>query len=153
MGRKLTSLVLKEEEIAHLRQMLNSGRHLSREITRAQILLKLHAGGKPTAISQELLTQPSTVNKIKRRYLEQGLEYALKDAPRSGAPPKITEFHEADVTMLACSTPPEGYGQWSVELLSDKMVQLGYTEGVSPSSIRRILKKVNSSPGNKNSGA
>jgi transposase len=152
MGRKLNPLVLKEEEITQLRQMLSSGRHSSREITRAQILLKLHAGGKPTAIAQELFSQPSTVSKIKRRYLSEGLEHALKDAPRSGAPAKITEFHEADITTLACSTPPEGYGKWTVDLLSDKMVQLGYTEGVSPSSVRRILKKVNSNLGNKNSG-
>lgn len=153
MGRKQHLLVLKEDEIQQLRQMLSSGRHSSREISRAQVLLKLHAGGKPTAIAQEVFVQPSTVNAIKRRYLSAGLERALKDAPRSGAPAKVTEFHEADVTLLSCSSPPEGYGEWSVELLSDKMVQLGYTEGVSPSSIRRILKKVNSSPGNKNSGA
>lgn len=153
MSRKQHPLTLKEDEIQQLRQMLSSGRHSSREIARAQVLLKLHAGGKPTAIAQEVFLQPSTVSGIKRRYLSEGLERALKDAPRSGAPAKVTEFHEADVTALACSTPPEGCGQWTVELLSDKMVQLGYTEGVSPSSIRRILKKANSSPGSKNSGA
>lgn len=153
MGRKQHPLTLKEDEIRQLHQMLSSGRHSSREIARAQVLLKLHGGSKPTAIAQEVFLQPSTVNGIKRRYLNEGLERALKDAPRSGAPAKVTEFHEADVTALACSTPPEGYGQWTVELLSDKMIQLGYTEGVSPSSIRRILKKVNSNPGSKNSGA
>lgn len=152
MGRKLQPLVLKEEEITHLRQLLKSGSHSSREIARAQVLLKLHAGAQPTAISQEVFVEPSTVKGIKRRYLSEGLERALKDAPRSGAPAKITEFHEADVTTLACSTPPEGYGQWTVDLLSAQMVQLGYQEGVSPSSIRRILKKVNSSLGNKNCG-
>jgi putative transposase len=153
MGRKLHPLILKEAEITELQQMLSSGRHSSREIIRAQVLLKLHAGSKPTAIAQEVFVQPATVASIKRRYLSEGLERALKDAPRSGAPVKITEFHEADVTVLACSTPPEGYGKWTVELLSDQMVQLGYQEGVSPSSIRRVLKKVNSSPGNKSFGA
>lgn len=153
MGRKLQPLVLKEEEIAQLRQMLKSGRHSSRELTRAQVLLKLHAGAQPTAIAQEVFVQPATVKQIKRRYLNEGLKRALKDAPRSGAPAKITEFHEADVTLLACSQPPEGYGKWTVELLADKMIQLGYQQGVSPSSIRRILKKVNSNPGSKNSGA
>lgn len=153
MGRTLHPLVLKEEEIEQLRQMLKSGRHSSRELSRAQVLLKLHAGIQPSVIAQEVFVQPSTVKKIKQRYLSEGMERALKDAPRSGAPAKITEFHEADVTVLACSTPPEGYGEWTVELLADKMVQLGYQEGVSPSSIRRILKKVNLNPGNKNSGA
>lgn len=152
MGRQLQPLILQEEEVIYLRQLLSNGRHSSREIIRAQVLLKLHSGAKPTAIAQEVFVQPSTVKAIKRRYLSGGLDRALSDAPRSGAPAKITEFHEADVTVLSCSTPPEGHGQWTVELLSDQMVQLGYTEGVSPSSIRRILKKVNSNPGSKNSG-
>jgi len=153
MGRQATPLVLKAEEIEQLRQLLKAGRHASREITRAQVLLKLHEGIKPTDIAQSCFCSPATVKGIKARYLGQGLQRALKDAPRSGAPAKITEFHEADVTVLACSPPPAGRGKWTVDLLSDKMVQLGYQEGVSPSSIRRILKKVNASPGSKNSGA
>lgn len=152
MGRKLQPLILKEAEITQLRELLRAGRHSSREVIRAQVLLKLHAGTKPTAIALEVFVQPATVTSVKRRYLTEGLERALTDAPRSGAPAKITEFHEADVTTLACSTPPEGYGQWTVDLLSDKMVQLGYQEGVSPSSVRRILKKANLNPGNKSCG-
>lgn len=153
MGRQATPLILETEEITQLRQLLKAGRHASREITRAQVLLKLHEGNKATDIAKECFCSPATVKGIKARYLTGGLQRALKDAPRSGAPSKITEFHEADVTLLACSTPPEGFGKWTVDLLSDKMIQLGYSEGASPSSIRRILKKVNSNPGNKNSGA
>ena len=153
MGRKLTPLVLKPSEEHELRSLLQKGNHNSREYRRAQILLKLHAGGRPTAISQEVYCSPATVKAVKSRYLKGGLERALKDAPRSGAPPKVTEYHEADITAIACTTAPKGRGKWTAELLSDELVKLGYEEGHSPSSVRRVLKKVNLNPGKNASGA
>ena len=152
MGRKLIPIELTRSEESLLRGMLQKGDHNSREYKRAQILLKLHAGGKPTAISQEVYCTPATVTSVKSRYLEGGLERALKDAARSGAPPKVTEYHEADVTALACTTPPKGRGRWTAELLSDELVKLGYEEGHSPSSVRRVLKKVNLNLGKSESG-
>ena len=153
MGRKLIPIVLKEGEVPQLEQILRKGTHKSQEIRRAQILLRLHAGEKPTSISLAVNCSPATVKSVKRRYQEGGLERALKDLPRSGAPPKVTEYHEADVTAIACSPPPKGRGRWTAELLSDELVKLGYEEGHSPSSVRRILKKVNSNRGKKESGA
>lgn len=66
--------MLKENEIAQLRKLLNSGRHTSREIIRAQVLLRLQAGYEPLAICRELCIHPSTVNAIKERFLRQGLK-------------------------------------------------------------------------------
>lgn len=153
MGRKRIPVELKPSEESLLLGLLQKGNHNSREYRRAQILLKLHAGGKPTAISQEVYCSPATVKAVKSRYLEGGLERALKDAPRSGAPAKVTEYHEADITAIACTTPPKGRGKWTAELLSDELVKLGYEEGHSPSSVRRVLKKVNSNPGKNACGA
>lgn len=152
MGRNLVPIELPESEESALRTLLQKGNHNSREYKRAQILLKLQAGEKPTAISEQVYCSPATVKAVKKRYLSGGLERALKDAPRSGAPPKVTEYHEADVTAIACSTPPEGRGKWTAELLSDELVRLGYEQGHSPSTVRRILKKVNLNPGKKESG-
>ena len=153
MGRKLIPLVLKESEVFELEEMLRKGTYKSQEIRRAHILLRLHAGEKPTAISLAVKCSPATVKSVKKRYQDGGLERALKDLPRSGAPPKVSEYHEADVTAIACSPPPEGRGRWTAELLSDELVKLGYREGHSPSSVRRILKKVNLSRGSKDCGA
>lgn len=153
MGRKLIPVQLTEADESYLRTMLQKGDHNSREYRRAQILLKLHAGEKPTAISQQVYCSPATVKAVKSRFLKGGLERALKDAPRSGAPPKVTEYHEADVTAIACTTPPKGRGKWTAELLSDELVKLGYQEGHSPSSVRRILKKVNLNLGKSEPGA
>lgn len=153
MGRKLIPVELSEAEQSWLRSLLQKGNHKSQEYRRAQILLKLHVGEKPTVISQQVYCSPATVTGIKKRYLEGGIERALKDAPRSGAPPKVTEYHEVDVTAIACSSPPQGRGRWTAELLSDELVKLGYEEGHSPSSVRRILKKVNLNLGKNESGA
>lgn len=153
MGRKLIVVDLPVEEQDQLRRLLSKGFHSSRTIRRAHTLLRLHAGEKPTAIAITLDCSPATVKAVKSRYLKSGLERALYDAPRSGAPPKVTTYHEADVTALACSIPPLGRGKWTAELLSDELVKLGYQEGHSPSTVRRILKKVNSNRGKSVSGA
>jgi transposase len=152
MGRKLIPIELTASEESTLRSMLQKGSHNSREYKRAQILLKLQAGEQPTAISEEVYCSPATVKAVKKRYLIGGLEGALKDAPRSGAPAKVTEYHEADITAIACTTAPKGRGKWTAELLSDELVKLGYEAGHSPSTVRRILKKVNLSLGKKESG-
>jgi len=152
MGRKLIALVLTSEEESSLHDMLQKGTHNSRELKRAQILLKLHSGEHPTPISIAVYCSPATVKAVKRRYLSGGLNRALKDAPRSGAPPKVTEYHEADITAIACTNPPRGRGAWTAELLSDELVKMGYKEGHSPSSIRRVLKKVNLNRGKKECG-
>lgn len=153
MGRKLTRIELTDSEESTLRTILQKGTHNSREYKRAQILLKLQAGAKPTAISLEVYCSPATVKAVKKRYLSGGLDRALKDAPRSGAPAKVTEYHEADITAIACTVAPKGRGKWTAELLSDELVKLGYEEGHSPSTVRRILKKVNLSLGRKGFGA
>lgn len=152
MGRKLTPIALTDSEESTIRTLLQKGTHNSREYKRAQILLKLQGGEKPTAISLDVYCSPGMVKAVKKRYLSGGLERALKDAPRSGAPAKVTEYHEADITAIACTTAPKGRGKWTAELLSDELVKLGYEEGHSPSTVRRILKKVNLSLGKKESG-
>ena len=69
-----------------------------------------------------------------------GLE-ALQDKPRSGRPIQIDGKQRAAITALACSTPPEGHARWSLRLLADKVVELGYVEQVSHNHVRQILKK------------
>ena len=91
------------------------------------------------------------------RYKSQGLTAALYDAPRSGAPVKITPKVEAHVTALVCSEQPEGQVRWTLELLHDNFIQLNETEqlvdNLSKESIRTILKKVNLNLGKLNNGA
>ena len=84
---------------------------------------------------------------LKRRYLSAGLAEALQERPRSGQPPKVTAALEAQITSLACSDAPAGSARWTLSLLNEKLVSLQYIETISDETIRKVLKKVSSSPG------
>ena len=85
-----------------------------------------------------------TLSKWATKYRETGLA-VLQDQPRSGRPIEIDGAQRAKVTALACSDPPEGYAQWTLRLLADKAVELGYCEHISHTEVATILKKTNSS--------
>ena len=82
-----------------------------------------------------------TVFNIKRRYLAQGLDVALYDRPRPGKPPKIDGAARAKITALACSTAPTGHARWTLRLLADKAVELGFCESISHETVKEVLKK------------
>jgi putative transposase len=84
---------------------------------------------------------------LKRRYLSAGLAVALAERPRSGQPPKVTAALEAQITRLACSDAPAGAARWTLSLLNERLVALAYGPAISNETIRKVLKKVNSSPG------
>ena len=93
------------------------------------------------------MTSVSTVKRTRWRFLQEGLEAALKEKPRPGRPPKITGEIEAKLTVLACSQPPEGHAQWTLRLLAGRLVELGYLESISHTAVGNRLKKTRSNPG------
>jgi transposase len=157
MSRPHSFIKLKEEEEQAIKDLLTSGKHLSRELNRGRILLLNHEGKKLSEISEFLGLNYVGVTGVVNRYKSQGLKAALYDAPRSGAPVKITPKVEAHVTALVCSEQPEGQVRWTLELLHDNFIQLNETEqlvdNLSKESIRTILKKVNLNLGKLNNGA
>jgi transposase len=86
-----------------------------------------------------------TVFNIKRRYLSKGFDVALYDRPRSGKPPKIDGAARAKITALACSKAPSGHARWTLRLLADKVVELGFCESISHETVKEVLKKTGSS--------
>jgi transposase len=88
-----------------------------------------------------LQVSQQTIYNVKRRFLEGGLQAALFDQPRSGRPVEIDGKQRAKITALACSTPPEGRARWTLRLLADKAVELGYCQHLSHTQARKILKK------------
>lgn len=153
MSRRRTILALTEQERDELRTLVRTGTHPARTITRAQILL-LSATGDHTVASlcAVLDVCPATVYNIRARYHAEGLAAALIDNPRSGFPRRVTQVEEAQITSIACSTPPTGRTRWTVQLVTDRLVQLYGTE-LSHESVRQVLKKVSSSPGRNANGA
>ncbi len=83
----------------------------------------------------------STVRNIRRKYLDEGLDAAITDKGWPDAPPKFTGEIEAQLIMLACSTPPEGYAKWTLRLLADEMIKLEYVETISHVKVGELLKK------------
>ena len=141
---------LSVEERSRLRRQTVQGQIKVRQLRRMQVLLladenQAQGGKTDREIAEQLGIAPATVVRTRRRYVEQGLEAALSEQARSGRPPTLSGQTRAQITALACSTPPEGYGRWSLRLLADKAVELDFVEQVSYVTVRDILKKTNSS--------
>ena len=132
---------LKAEEREQLQQLIRKGKTSARSITRARILLLAEAGQSNQAIVTALQTSLSTVKRVRRRFVEEGIEDALYDRPRPGVARKLDGRQEALLVALACSEPPEERVCWTMQLLADRLVELGEVETISDETVRRVLKK------------
>ena len=150
MGKRLDKVALSAVETAALEKLISKGKHAARKVKRAQILLHLDKGKQADAIAEAVGVCLATVYNVHGRFLKDKLD-ALEEKPRPGQPRKVTPEVEAAVTRIACSQAPEGMGRWSVSLINERIVELGYH--VHDESIRQILKKAGLSPGSKSSGA
>ena len=151
--RKRLIVHLSESERGILSELIATGRAAARTLTHARILLKADRGpGGPGwrdgAIAEALEVSRPTVERVRQRFVTEGLEAALSHRRHtSGHPRRLDGKQEAQLITLACSTPPDGRDGWSLRLLADKMVELQYANTVSYETVRRTLKKTTSSPG------
>jgi transposase len=144
MARKTQFIQLTDEERRSLKTLFRSGNGKNRQQTRARILDLLDRQVPPAQIAQTLSCGVATVYNIKRRYAAEGLESALNDKPRCGRPVQIDGTQRAKITALACSAAPTGHARWTLRLLADKAVQLGFVESLSHNAVKEILKKTTS---------
>ena len=147
MARPAAPIILPPADHATLRSILKKGTHKSRKITRACALLAMGAGKARLVVQTEAGISANQYDCLKRRYLAAGLADALEERPRSGQPPKVTAALEAKITSLACSEAPAGAARWTLSLLNETLVALAYGPVISNETIRKVLKKANSSPG------
>ena len=149
MGKIFYKVTLTEEERSSLISLTKNGKHSSRKVIHALILLNSDEGAftevpKQTNqfIADFLNVGERTVERIKKRFVEESLESALEDKPSEREyKRKADGDFEAHLIALSCSTPPEGFSRWSLRMLADKVVELSYVESVSHETIRRTLKK------------
>ena len=143
MNKKTTKyqVQLPSGEQEQLLQMLRQGKPKAREATRARILLEAHEGYKDEEIAQAFDVSTATISRTRQRYVEAGLEVAIKDKPIPGRPNKFEGRAEAHLVAVACTPAPDGHDHWTVRLLANKAVELGFVESVSPETIRQLLKK------------
>jgi transposase len=141
-------VTLTDEERCQLRQLVSAGKRSALTITRARILLKAdQADGGPAwdddRIAQALDCGRRTVERVRQRFVERGLDGALarKEQDKPSRERKFDGAAEARLIALACSGPPDGQARWTLRLLADKLVELEVFESVSGETVRRVLKK------------
>jgi transposase len=152
-------VTLTPDERRWLTGLVSAGKRSALTITRARILLKAdQAPGGPAwaddRIAEALDCGPRTVERVRQRFVERGLEPALGRKPqdRPSRERKFDGAAEARLIALACSAPPEGRARWTLKLLADKLVELEVFESVSDETVRRVLKKTSCSRTARRSG-
>lgn len=138
---------LSAEDQAKLTDIVTKGKSPARTILRANILLASNRRNERymtiSEVSKAYHTTPTTVQNVRTSYCEKGLEATINRKKRETppVPAKVTGEVETHIVALACSKPPEGYSKWTLRLLADKTVQLGYIDSISHVTISTILKK------------
>lgn len=140
---------LSEEDRIELYDIVTKGTSSARKILRANILLASdrHSDKYMTVseIAKTYHTTPTTVQTVRSSYCEKGLAATINRKKRETppVPAKVTGEVEAHIIALACSDPPEGYSKWTLRLLANKTVELGYIESISHVTVSSVLKKMN----------
>ena len=122
-------------------------------VARARILLKVVEGWTAPQVAAALDVSKGTVYRAKRRYAEEGLDGVLQDRVQANRYRKLDDQGEAHLIALACSPAPDGHDHWTLQLLADRVVELGLVESLSHETVRLRLKKTSSSRGGSSSGA
>jgi transposase len=144
---------LTDSERATLRALISSGKGAARRLAHARVLLKADEGLPDQAIADAVEVSRPTVERVRRRLVEEGLEAALDPRrPERVREHKIDGEAEAHLIALACSAPPAGAARWTLRLLAGKLVELEYLAAISHETVRRALKKTSWRLGASNSG-
>jgi len=152
-------VTLTAEERAELEAMTQKGTRAANTVLNALILLNCDEGPlqsqrmKNEDVAAVLKISPRKIDRLKKRFVQDGLEAALgrRKSERVYAKKADGEF-EARLVAISCSEPPAGFARWSLRLLANRVVELGYVEQMSYETVRRVLKKTKSSPGRKSVG-
>ena len=146
-------VVLTEAERAAVEAFTRKGVASARELRRARILLLSADGRRDVDVAAAVGCCATTVETIRKRCAEEGVEAALRERSRPGGAPLLDSAAEATLIALACTAGPAGRGSWTMQLLADRLVALGVVDRISDETVRRTLKKTISSPGSARSGA
>jgi len=149
MPKKKYVIELDTKERSKLTKIIKTGSSPAKVITRANILLVSDASsGKPLTVAEtaeRFNTTPTTVQNVRTAFAEFGLEGTLYRKKRKTPPvqPKVDGNLEAHIISICCSEPPKGYERWTLRLIADKCVELGYVDSISHMTVKRTLKKTN----------
>lgn len=152
------TIKLTKSEVDELLAIVNKGSHTSQTFRTAYILLNCDEGKYAEKVTNEQISKVlkigmRTIDRVKKKFIEEGFEAVLERRPTSRVyETKSDGDVEAKLVTLCCSEPPKGFAKWSLRLLADKMVELKYVESISHVTVRSILKKTNLNPGKLRAG-
>lgn len=149
------TIKLNQFEVEELNKVINKGSHTSQAFRSAYILLNCDKGKfsvnteiKNVEICKILKVGERTIDRVKKKFIEEGFESVLNRRPSiQNYIKKVDGDIEAKLVSLCCSEPPEGFAKWSLRLLADKMVELKYIDYISHVTVGEVLKKTNLSLG------
>ena len=156
---KKFTVTLTKDERTELKRISSKGKHRSQKVLNSLVLLGCDEGeyqekrSTNEEISRVLKTSMRKIDRVKKRFVVDSLDVALNGRKGSRVyAKKIDGDFEAHLVALSCSEPPKGFARWSLRLLADKVVEFDYIDSISHESIRRVLKKTNSSLGSAKDG-
>jgi transposase len=146
-------VTLNDDESAYIDALLHKGKVAVRRLQRANILRFADEGYSDEEINAVTQASIATIERVRAKFVRGGLQWALNEEPRCGAPTKFDGKQEAFLIALACTTPPTGHDCWTMQLLADRLLTLTVIEKeISEATVRRALKKTISNLGCTNSG-
>ena len=149
----LYTIRLTKSEVEELTSIINKGSHTSQTFRVAYILLNCDEGQHSAKVTNEQISKVlkvgmRTIDRVKKKFIEEGFEASLERRSTSRVYEKKSDGDvEAKLVTLCCSEPPKGYAKWSLRLLAEKMVELNYVNSISHVTVRSVLKKTNLNPG------
>jgi transposase len=146
-------LALSETDRSRLYMFLHSGQQSARARTRAQVLLKLGEGWSLAEVCRAFDVCRNTVLNVRARFADGGVDAVLRHQRQARYRQALTGPQQAHLIAVACSKVPDGHDHWTLRMLANQAVELGFVEKISPETIRAVLKKTSSSPGNIGTGA
>jgi transposase len=144
---------LSESDHARLSVFLHRGKANVRTLKRAQVVRKLDAGWTSAQIAAACDVSQNTVGNMRQRFLSGGLDAVLSDRRQLRRRAALSGQQQAHLIAVACSPAPEGHDHWTLRLLAGQAVELGFVEHICIETIRAVLRRTNSSPGNMSTGA
>lgn len=143
MARPARKLNLSDSGLIRLKEFLDKSKDDSQIYRRARVLELIHEGFSNETICIFVSVCSATIANVRRRYFQGGIEHAITELPRSGAPPRISPQDEDAIILLARTPPPEGHRRWTLRLLAEMAVENGFITRISHNQVGVILRKHN----------
>jgi transposase len=139
--KRVTLIHLNEDDRTHVEVFVRRGKANARTLTRARVLLKCDEGWSNGEIAEALDISDQTIRNVRQRYETGGIEAVLTDKRQARRRQVLTDGQAAHLIAITCSQVPDGHDHWTVRKLAGKVVELGYVRGISPETVRQLLKK------------